>query len=635
MKLTIGMIVKNEEKWLDKCLYAIKPILENVDSELIITDTGSDDRTVEIAEKYTDKVLHFDWINNFAAARNTALDKAKGEWFMFLDADEIFESCEGIISFFNSGEYRNYSSATYIVRNLTNDSDSYSDFMASRMTRRYSDTRFEGIIHEHLTHFTYPIKTIGDVALHYGYVFENKEQSVAKAKRNIELLEKKLASDPDELTYIHLYDSCRMSGDIDRANEYLDRGIEHCKNVRSPYVAVCYNAKALAALRAGDHDKASEICGDYFDCKKSLGMGELTSDIEIYGLRASILYDHLNFGGAKSDYQHFFDLYEDVKSGKLNTDDASALNFRIATDKDYIGNLCAFIDCCAICGDTETAIKYLSRLPVYKYGGFKEKERNGLVDKILSVLKKTGGRGANECWSMLDGNSKELLVGKLIGMTFNSADKAEAIEALKHIGKSDPQIRSMAELYESFFTENTLTAEQVNEYIREYGADSDPFLLKLAMDKHLDISEFFKDKNFDMKKTAYLCCRNLIGFYDTLESYPADTIGDTDIIPDLVKFYEQCMSLRLIDNDSVPKEEKSRLIEKMFRVKTALNDIYTRQNAGTEFQRLAKTVKDNIMMLIRSGNTAMALKALEDYGKLAPDDPEIKILEKEVNAENE
>ena len=70
MKLTIGMIVKNEEKWLDKCLTGIKPILDNVDSELIITDTGSIDSTVEIARKYTDKVLHFDWINDFAAARN-------------------------------------------------------------------------------------------------------------------------------------------------------------------------------------------------------------------------------------------------------------------------------------------------------------------------------------------------------------------------------------------------------------------------------------------------------------------------------------------------------------------------------------------------------------------------------------
>ena len=118
MKLTIGMIVKNEEKMLDKCLSQIKPILDNVDSELIITDTGSTDGTVKIAERFTDNILHFDWIGDFAAARNHGLKKAKGEWFMFLDADEVFVSCDGIIDFFNSGEYLKYNSASYIIRNL-------------------------------------------------------------------------------------------------------------------------------------------------------------------------------------------------------------------------------------------------------------------------------------------------------------------------------------------------------------------------------------------------------------------------------------------------------------------------------------------------------------------------------------
>ena len=106
MQLSIGMIVKNEEKYLDRCLAAIKPILDSIDSELIIADTGSTDSTVEIAKKYTDNVFHFEWINDFAAARNSTLDRAKGEWYMFLDADEIFKSCNDIIHFFKSGEYK-------------------------------------------------------------------------------------------------------------------------------------------------------------------------------------------------------------------------------------------------------------------------------------------------------------------------------------------------------------------------------------------------------------------------------------------------------------------------------------------------------------------------------------------------
>ena len=118
MLLTIGMIVKNEEDSLERSLLSIKPILDNVDSELIITDTGSTDRTVEIAEKYANKVLHFKWINDFSAARNTIFPVARGEWFMVLDADDVFETCDGIIEFFNSGEYKHYNSATYIGKNI-------------------------------------------------------------------------------------------------------------------------------------------------------------------------------------------------------------------------------------------------------------------------------------------------------------------------------------------------------------------------------------------------------------------------------------------------------------------------------------------------------------------------------------
>ena len=91
MLLSIGMIVKNEHAHLRKCLEGVKQILDAVDSELIIADTGSEDDTVEIAKDFTDNVFHFEWCNDYAAARNSTLEKAKGEWFMFIDGDEVIE----------------------------------------------------------------------------------------------------------------------------------------------------------------------------------------------------------------------------------------------------------------------------------------------------------------------------------------------------------------------------------------------------------------------------------------------------------------------------------------------------------------------------------------------------------------
>ena len=96
--LTIGMIVKNEIRCLERCLKALQPLRDALPCELIIADTGSDDGTREIAEKYADLVFDFPWINDFSAARNSVLDRASGEWFISVDADEYLdEDCTELV----------------------------------------------------------------------------------------------------------------------------------------------------------------------------------------------------------------------------------------------------------------------------------------------------------------------------------------------------------------------------------------------------------------------------------------------------------------------------------------------------------------------------------------------------------
>ena len=83
--VSLCMIVKNEEKYLAKCLQNIKPIL----NEIVIVDTGSSDRTKDLAIAYGANVYDFEWIDDFAAARNFSISKAKSDWIMVLDADEV------------------------------------------------------------------------------------------------------------------------------------------------------------------------------------------------------------------------------------------------------------------------------------------------------------------------------------------------------------------------------------------------------------------------------------------------------------------------------------------------------------------------------------------------------------------
>jgi len=84
MNLSLCTIVKNEEVALPKCLASVKDVVD----EIVVLDTGSTDRTVEIAKQFGAKVYHFKWCNDFSAARNQALKYVTGDWILVLDADE-------------------------------------------------------------------------------------------------------------------------------------------------------------------------------------------------------------------------------------------------------------------------------------------------------------------------------------------------------------------------------------------------------------------------------------------------------------------------------------------------------------------------------------------------------------------
>ncbi len=85
MDLSLCMIVKNEESYLPQALSIVKNIVD----EMVVLDTGSTDRTVEIAREFGARVYHFEWCNDFSAARNYALKYVQGKWVLVLDADEV------------------------------------------------------------------------------------------------------------------------------------------------------------------------------------------------------------------------------------------------------------------------------------------------------------------------------------------------------------------------------------------------------------------------------------------------------------------------------------------------------------------------------------------------------------------
>ena len=82
--ISVCIIAKNEEKYIEECLKKLQPY----GFEIIVTDTGSTDRTKEIAEQYADKVVDFEWIDDFSTARNFCAEQAANSWILALDCDE-------------------------------------------------------------------------------------------------------------------------------------------------------------------------------------------------------------------------------------------------------------------------------------------------------------------------------------------------------------------------------------------------------------------------------------------------------------------------------------------------------------------------------------------------------------------
>lgn len=193
--LSVALIVKNEEEHLPHCLSSIKDLAD----EIVVVDTGSTDRTVEIARGFGAVLGYFEWVDDFAAARNESLALCTGDWVLVLDADEAIDPLDhqAIRALMNEGgqAYR-LRSRSYLLAasQITLDAaptlntspytegrsyTHYTDFHALRLCRNLPGLQFTGKIHELLEPFWLAqgaeIKNADPVIHHYGKTLIDRE----------------------------------------------------------------------------------------------------------------------------------------------------------------------------------------------------------------------------------------------------------------------------------------------------------------------------------------------------------------------------------------------------------------------------------------------------------------------------
>jgi len=193
--ISLCMIVKNEEKFLAQCLKSAKDVVD----EMIIVDTGSTDRTVEIAESFGAKVFHHPWHGSFSDARNYGLQFATCDWILQLDADEELRSDD--IPAVKSAVQNREIDAVYVA--LMNKTPvGWTKHYSPRLFKR-GRAKFAGDVHNQLVYQGKDIKT-EIVIYHYGYNLSKKEMD-KKFKRTEKLLRKQMSRDnTNPFTYMNL-----------------------------------------------------------------------------------------------------------------------------------------------------------------------------------------------------------------------------------------------------------------------------------------------------------------------------------------------------------------------------------------------------------------------------------------------
>ena len=149
LKISLCMIVKNEENTLERCLTSVNDIVD----EIIIVDTGSTDKTKDIARKFTDRIFDFVWIDDFAAARNFSFSQASMDYIMWLDADDVLlpedrqKLCQlkqsldpslDAVSMQYHCDFDDYGKVTLSVRRI-------------RIVKRSANFQWHGAVHEDLS----------------------------------------------------------------------------------------------------------------------------------------------------------------------------------------------------------------------------------------------------------------------------------------------------------------------------------------------------------------------------------------------------------------------------------------------------------------------------------------------------
>lgn len=259
--ISLCMIVKDEEKNIEKCLESVKYLAD----EIIIADTGSSDRTKEIALKYTNRVFDYKWDNDFSKARNFSISQAKHDIILILDADEMVIGWDKdeLYSLIQSNEQK--IGEIEIINEYSRKGQRYKS--RERLGRLFSKRffYFEGMIHEQIVskgNFERELYTLPITIYHTGYAGSANERK-QKAERNINLLKQQLLTGESPYILYQIGKSYYMSEEYGNACNYFGQALAYDLDIKLVYVQDMVELYGYSLINTEQYEEAMNILNIY------------------------------------------------------------------------------------------------------------------------------------------------------------------------------------------------------------------------------------------------------------------------------------------------------------------------------------------------------------------------------------
>lgn len=268
LPVSVCMIAKNEEQYIEQCL---RKLLQ-YNMEIVVVDTGSTDKTKEIAAKYTDKLFDFAWCDDFSAARNFAVSRASNNWILILDCDEYVQEID-VAKLRTCMQKYPKNVGVMEIRNVYttveggNAKESIQiDEVPRFFNRNYYEYRFR--IHEQITpkksdHYDEMVLEsfhLPVIVKHYGYDIP-KQEMMEKQERNLKLLLNSIGETEgmDDYVYFQIGQSYNVLENYEKAIEAYDMCLEINRNPEKKFLPICLESYADCLIKAGDPGNAYRL----------------------------------------------------------------------------------------------------------------------------------------------------------------------------------------------------------------------------------------------------------------------------------------------------------------------------------------------------------------------------------------